>query len=445
MLDPCEVYAQGKITRVSVSSAGVQGNNASQSPSVSYDGRFVAFTSYADNLVDGDTNYIGDIFVHDRQTDQTTRVSVSSAGVQGNNTSYSPSISSDGRFVAFESYARNLVDGDTNGSGDIFVHDRQTGQTTRVSVSSEGMQGNKFSFSPSISYDGRFVAFRSYAGNLVDGDTNGDYDIFVNDRQTGQTTRVSVSSAGVQGNRRSNSPTISSWGRYVAFVSYSDNLVDGDTNSDDDPNSGTDVFVHDRETVQTIRVSVTSTGVQGDGTNSNPSITSDGRFVAFRSRAGNLVDGDTNRDADILVHDRQTGQIARVSVTSTGVQGNDGSDSPSISSDGRFVAFESYSDNLVDGDTNGDVESYLGTDIFVHDRQTGQITRVSVSSAGMQGNRDSHGPSISYDSRFVAFESYADNLVDGDTNDSRDIFIYDLRSLSTGQSMPFLPLLLIGD
>jgi Tol biopolymer transport system component len=161
--------------------------------------------------------------------------------------------------------------------------------------------------------------------------------------------------------------------------------------------------------------------------------------VAFRSYADNLVVGDTNNATDILLHDRQTGQITRVSVSSASVQGNSYSFSASISSDGRFVAFESAADNLVAGDTNG-----IG-DIFVHDRQTVQTIRVSVSSTGVQGNSYSFSPSISSDGRFVAFQSYADNLVVGDTNGIGDIFVYDLLSLSTGQTLPFLPLLLIGD
>ena len=367
----------------------------------------------------------------------TTRVSVSSAGVQGNGASYNPSISSDGRFVTFDSDADNLVAGDTNGavdpySGvDIFVHDRQTGQTTRVSVSSAGVQGNGACYGPSISSDGRFVAFESDADNLVDGDTNGDVfpysgtDIFVHDRQTGQTTRVSVSSAGVQGDRPSSSPKISSWGRYAAFDSYADNLVAGDTSGDDDPNSTADVFVHDRQTVQTTRVSVSSTGAQGNERSKYPSISSDGRFVAFRSEADNLVDGDTNNANDIFIHDRQTAQTTRVSVSSAGMQGNSASYNPSISSDGRIVAFESEADNLVDGDTNGDVNSYRSTDIFIHDRQTVQTSRVSVSSAGIQANGISFSPSISSDGRFVAFDSDADNLVVGDSNNSVDVFVHE--------------------
>ena len=161
----------GNTTRVSVASDGTQSNNSSYNPSISANGRYVAFESEATNLVRGDTNNFRDIFVHDRQTGQTTRVSVASDGTQANGHSYDPSISADGRYVAFASLANNLVSGDTNDQQDIFVHDRQTGQTTRVSVASDGTQASGHSFNPSISADGRYVAFVSSASNLVGGDT----------------------------------------------------------------------------------------------------------------------------------------------------------------------------------------------------------------------------------------------------------------------------------
>jgi len=195
----------------------------------------------------------------------------------------------------------------------------------------------------------------------------------------GITTRVSVSSAGVQGNHISYNPSISADGRFVVFESYADNLVPGDTNGDVSPYSGADIFVHDRQTGQTTRVSVSSAAEQGNGASYNPSISSDGRFVAFESAADNLVAGDTNGEVgsftggDVFVHDRQTVQTTRVSVSSAGVQGNGDSYRPSISSDGRFVAFESYAGNLVAGDTNGDVDAYLGADVFVHDRLTPEV------------------------------------------------------------------------
>jgi Tol biopolymer transport system component len=216
---------------VSVASDGTQGNSHSVSPSISADGRYVAFSSLASNLVPGDTNGKQDIFVHDRLTGQTTRVSVASDGTQGNGDSDFASISADGRYVAFSSLASNLVAGDTNGTWDVFVHDRLTGQTTRVSVASDGTQGNEDSIGVEISADGRYVAFTSLASNLVAGDTNGTWDVFVHDRLTGQTTRVSVASDGTEGNGHSlYGLSISADGRYVAFASVASNLVSGDAN-----------------------------------------------------------------------------------------------------------------------------------------------------------------------------------------------------------------------
>jgi hypothetical protein len=420
------VARAGETTRVSVDSAGEQGNSESYNPSISADGRFVAFWSYASNLVPGDTNVRDDVFVHDRATGQTSRVSVDSAGVQGNSGSEASSISADGRFVAFKSLASNLVPGDTNGWPDVFVHDRLTGQTSRVSVDSAGVQGNFDSYEPSISADGRFVAFYSIASNLVPGDTNGNWDVFVHDRATGQTTRVSVDSAGVQGNSSSYYPSISADGRFVPFFSHASNLVPGDTNA------SPDVFVHDRSTGTTTRVSVDSAGVQGNSSSYYPSISADGRFVAFFSHAGNLVPGDTNASPDVFVHDRATGTTTRVSVDSAGVQGNAYSYDSSISADGRFVAFYSSAWNLVPGDTNG------AYDVFVHDRASGQTNRASVDSACVQGNHESLSPSISADGRFVAFYSSAWNLVPGDTNFRHDVFVRDLARVRLARVVPTL-------
>ena len=276
-------------------SSGTQGNNFSLAPSISDDGRFVAFTSDSNNLVSGDTNSIADVFVHDRQTGTTERVSVGSSGTQGNSSSLAPRISSDGRFVAFFSAASNLVSSDTNGTSDVFVHDRQTGTTSRVSVDSSGSQGNGISVAPSISSDGRFVTFQSAASNLVSGDTNSSTDVFVHDQQTGTTERVSVGSSGTQGNDLSLTPSISSDGRFVAFQSDANNLVSGDTNR------SADIFVHDRQTGTTSRVSVDSSGGQGNNRSLDSSISGNGRFVAFESDASNLVNGDTNVSSDIFV------------------------------------------------------------------------------------------------------------------------------------------------
>ncbi len=350
--------------------------------------------------------------MHDRQTGMTERVSLNSSSAQADNTSYDPLISADGRYVAFTSLATNLVPGDTNVRLDVFVRDRLTGTTTRVSVDSSGAQGNDESGAGSISEDVRFVAFYSRASNLVPGDTNLAADVFVHDRLTRTTTRVSVDSMGAEGNHHSFIASISADGRFVAFDSLASNLVPGDTNV------SMDVFVHDRQAGTTERVSVDSTGAPGKDDSRRPSISADGRIVAFESVAINLVSGDTNSVSDVFVHDRLTGTTERVSVGSAGAQGNDESEFASISADGRFVAFVSYATNLVTGDTNQD------PDVFVHDRHTGSTRRVSVKSDGGQGNRASYNPSISADGRIVAFGSISTNLVPGDTNFWSDAFVH---------------------
>ena len=350
----------------------------------------------------------------------TERVSVDSSGTEGNSASYEPSISADGRYVAFRSVATNLVAGDSNVTEDVFVHDRQTGTTERVSVDSSGTQGNEDSEDPSISADGRYVAFFSEASNLVAGDNNGTHDIFVHDRQAGTTERVSVDSNGTEGNGNSTDPSISADGRYVAFFASASNLVAGDTNST------RDIFVHDRQTGTTERVSVDSSGTEGNDDSDVPSISADGRFVAFTSSASNLVAEDSNANWDVFVHDRQTGTTERVSLASSGTEANSDSFGFSISADGRYVAFFSEASNLVAGDSNGI------RDIFVHNRQTGTTKRVSLASSGTEGNDDSEYPSISADGRYIAFESDATNLVAGDGNVARDIFVHDRVGFSIG-------------
>src|SRR5437773_638062 len=310
--------------RVSVVSGGTEGNNASLGSALSADGRFVAFDSAAADLVAGGTNSVSDVFVHDRQTGGSERVSVAAGGAQGDGSSglvtfaFPPALSADGRFVAFVSFATNLVASDTNGATDVFVHDRQTGTTERVSVASDGTEGNAASAGATLSADGRFVAFHSAATNLVAGDTNGTNDVFVHDRQTGITERVSVASDGTQGNKASSYPALSADGRFVAFDSDATNLVAGDTNGT------TDVFVHDRQTGTTERVSGASDGTQGNDASAGPALSADGRLVAFHSSATNLVAGDANRAYDVFVHDRavsttttSTTQPATTSTTST--------------------------------------------------------------------------------------------------------------------------------
>ena len=400
-------------TRVSIGTGGQQGDHASTAPAITPDGRYVAFESTAYNLVAGDTNFSPDIFVRDRLSGTTDRVSVDSAGVEGYFPSYAATISADGRFVAFWSASENLVGGDTNATWDVFLHDRIAGTTERMSVDSSGVQGNNSSYGPSISANGRFVAFQSYASNLVAGDTNLVYDVFVRDRVAGTTERVSLGAGGVQAGGQSGSPSMSADGRYVAFHSEAPNLVPGDTNS------VIDVFVRDRLAGTTERVSVDSAGVQGNGYAYFPSISADGRYVAFESVADNLVAGDTNGVPDVFVRDRIAGTTVRVSVDSSGAEGNANSQDASISPDGRYVVFDSMASNLVGGDANGFM------DVFVRDRELGTTEIASLDSAGAQGNDHSDGSSVSEGGRFVALSSFASNLVGSDSNLVSDVFVRD--------------------
>jgi Tol biopolymer transport system component len=413
------IIGGGTTTRVSVASDGTEGNATAHNASISEDGRYVTFGSTAYNLVPNDTNGASDIFVKDRQTGTTTRVSTASDGTEGIGHAFFSSISADGRYVVFDSTADNLVADDTNGIQDLFMKDRQTGATTRVSTASDGTQANDYSSAPFISTDGRYIAFLSMASNLVADDTNGVQDVFVKDVQTGATARVSISSAGTQSNNRSEYPSISSDGRYIAFLSLADNLVSDDTNGE------YDVFVHDRFTGVTTRVSVATNGTEGNDRSDRPKISANGRYIAFQSSASNLIDIDTNGGtADIFVKDYHTGVTSIVSITADGTQGNTSAHNPSISSDGSYVAFESQASNLVSNDTNGSTK-----DIFVKDRQLGEITLVSIAYNGDSGNDHSQNDSISGNGRYVAYDSWSSNLVANDNNSVRDVFLRDRGEL----------------
>jgi Tol biopolymer transport system component len=302
----------------------LQGNGESLYPPVSYDGALVAFFSASTNLVRGDDNGVGDVFVRDVAKRQTTLVSVSSDGRIGNGESTYPSISGDGRFVAFTSNASNLDSGDDNGVADIFVHDRETGTTERVSVNSsgEGADGESYTYFPSISYDGRYVVFMSKAGNLAPNDRNGDWDVFLRDREEKRTIRVSLGVNGEDGNGPSLHAVISGDGRFVAFNSRASNLVSNDRNGADD------VFLYNRTTAQISKVSVGPNGNEGNGDSDRASISYDGRRVAFSSVASNLTLGDRNNAEDVFIMDLREGRredlrenpIAVVSIATSGVQ-----------------------------------------------------------------------------------------------------------------------------
>jgi Tol biopolymer transport system component len=419
--------AKPKTTRVSVSSSGEQALAhkpicPSWAPSISGNGRLVAFESCAPNLVAGDTNHGIDVFVHDAGTGKTKRVSVSSSGEQGQSVAYDPndsvSISADGSVVAFDSYVPQ------SGDGGLFTHVMKTGKTRLVSKSSSGTPGNMGGIGPSLSADGRLIAFISDSSNLVAGDSNGERDVFVRDLKTGRTRRVSVTSKGGQADDLSADASLSGDGRFVAFSSYASNLVPHDTNG------GRDIFVHGRSTGKTSRVDVSSSGDQAHGSSESPSISANGRFVAFVSTASNLVRHDTNDAADVFLRDRKTGRTRLVSIGRHGKPaGSSGCDagvgphscrrwttSPAISTRGRFVAFDSAAPNLVRHDKNHH------RDVFVRDMKTGKTRIVSVGAGGRQGNGLSEGSAIATAGRFVAFESDASNLVAGDTNDHHDVF-----------------------
>ena len=408
------VLAGATTVRVSVASSGAQGNGASEPAVVSADGRFVAFQSNASNLVAGDTNGVADVFLRDTATGVTSRVSIADNEAQAGSASTAPSISADGRLIAFQSTAANFVSGDTNGVADVFVRDVQAGTTARASVSTFGAQGDRASDSAAISADGRFVAFRSDATRMTGGDTNGYPDVFVRDLVNNITTRASVNSSGLEGLFFSASPAISADGRYVAFRSLSGNLAPGDNNR------LPDIFLRDTKLGTTTRVSLSSSQTEANGQSDRPAISDDGRLVAFDSAATNLVDGDTNAAVDVFLRDVATGDTTRVSVGGGGAQGNGRSEAPRLSGDGRFVAFQSLASNLVAGDTNG------AGDVFAYDRDLRTTTRLSVTASGGQAAGGSFfRPSMSFDGRHAGFKSFAANLVSGDTNGTADAFVRD--------------------
>jgi hypothetical protein len=404
------------IEQVSVSSAGVKGNDYSWWSSISDDGRYVTFGSNATNLVAGDTDGVSDIFLRDRLTGQTTLITRLDPDVL---TQFRPDggfISGSGRYIVFSSSRSDLVANDTNGKLDVFVYDIQTGIIRLASGDTNGIPGNDESYWgevsgiwPPISADGRYVTFESYATNLVLNDTNGKLDIFVHDMQTGLTTRASVDSSGVQGDLNSFQATISRDGRYVVFGSIADNLVPNDTNNNQD------VFMHDMQTGVTALVSVNSSGVQANNSSSDGS-TVDGRYIVFDSIATNLAPG-INGLGDFFLHDMQTGITTLVSVDSAGVPANSYSGAAHLSADGRYIIFWSNASNLVSGDSNGKV------DAFIHDMKTGVTARVGLSAAGIQGNDVTRPDGISADGRYITLSSQASNLVPGDINGRADVFV----------------------
>ncbi len=406
-----------QLLRVNLGSSLQEADSSTDAGTLSDDGQWVAFSSVASNLLSPDIAGVRDVFLRNITTGEILLVSHDALGQPANDTSGTTlDVSADGRFVAFDSWASNLVPGDTPSTLDVFLFDRFSGGISRVSKSSSGLAGNAASTDAAVSADGRHIAFSSWADNLVDNDANGQQDIFVHDSSTGLTRRVSQDPAGFGGIAASHSPDISATGRFVAYSTRANNLVNevlGVYHY---------IFVHDADTNETWHASKNSLGEFAHGDcSTRPAITPDGRYVAFASQAYNLAFPDNNWVSDIFVHDHLTGLTTRVSVASDGSEASGGSILPAISEDGRRIAFASGAPNLVPTDING------VTDVFVHDLNTGKTSCHSRSSAQGQANADSDSPSLSADGSLLLFGSLGSNLVAGDGNGARDLF---LRGLS---------------
>jgi Tol biopolymer transport system component len=402
--------------RESVSTSGVESTttgggffNGAFNPSVSDDGRFVVFESNANNLVDFEFTTGTQIYLRDRQLGTTTLVSRGTAGIGGNGTSELPTISGDGSTVVFQSAASDLVTGDTNGSIDVFVWDRASGNITRVSVSSTGAQADRpasDAFGPAISANGRYVAFSSTASNLVTtpGGTNRSH-IYRHDRQTGSTLRISVTPAGTAGNLLSTTPTISGDGDRIAFRSAASDLVPGDSNAIND------IFVRTVSTQAIVRVSLNSAGGQiSTGAPTVPAISRDGSAVLF-FHTGNVT-GSASTLPQLYLRDLAAGTTTRITT------GSGGEGTAVFSGDGSRVIFSTYTDNLVAGDTNG-LE-----DVFSYDRATGTLSQLTLIN-GSPALGACTSPALNFTGSLVVFESDAANFITTDFNGLSDIFSYD--------------------
>jgi Tol biopolymer transport system component len=391
-----------------VGSAAAQRAMSAGAPAISSDGRFVAFVSESGDLVPGDSNDAADVFVRDLVANSTILVSRSMHGGSAAGSSLQPAISADGRFVAFTSSAPDLVEGDTNGSLDVFVHDLRTQVTTLVSRGSDGELADNDSFSPSLSADGRFVAFSSLACNLDPDDTNAAPDVFMHDRVTGRTTLVSRGSNGQSGDGPSGQPSVSANGRLVAFTSAAHFAPEDD-------NDVTDVYVHDMETGENELVSKTTDGQAGNAPSHGPALSADGDTVAFTSEATDLVGGDDNMASDVFVHHRPSCTTRMVSTTPHGEPAGDHSHSPSVSGDGGRVAFLSAAPDLTPGAgipaATGSEPAPSGPDrAYVRDLTGAGTALVSSTRERTPADGESSGIAISTWGRHVAFADSSTDL-----------------------------------
>ena len=388
----------------------------SEAPMISGDGNYVVFVVLRDDVARSRRGGISEIYLHNMKSGETALISRAFGGGDANANSGTAVLNTDGRYIAFVSLASNLLASeDRNDYPDIFVYDRVADRMTLVSVSSDGIQGNGDSFDPWISGNGRYVVFVSNATNLVKDDGNGEMDVFLHDRKTGETTRVSRGRGRAEANGGSYSPFISTDGRYIAFESHASNIVPSDGND------LVDVFVHDQKTGKTLRVSVSSNKTEGNGHSVAPFTSGDGRFVVYQSYADNLIEKDTNGHPDIFLYDVKTGTTTRLNLAPEASEANSESYFPSVSYDGRLVAYYSVAWNLVENDTN------TKSDIFIHNRTNGETERVSRAYDGSQANGGSYSPIISGNGRFVTFVSNATNLIRLDGPSGTGVFVVPLE------------------
>lgn len=402
--------AAQSMVRASVSSNGLQGNAPSGRPSMSVNGRFVAFESYASVLVPFDFNSKQDVFVMDLSTGLVDCASASLGGPPGNSDSNAATISRDGRYVSFESDASNLVTGDTQGTPDVFVRDRQAHTTVRVSLTSSGQPGFGAQLS-SMSADGTVVSFASSDPNFVPGDANGTLDVFVRDMTTGTTEIVSIATNGTQGDLPSYSSALSFDGRFVAFTSSANTLAGA-------ASPFQKVFLRDRAAGTTILISEAPGGVAANLNSLGTAVSADGRYVVFSSDASNLVVGDYNNRSDVFLRDVVAGTTEFISVSSGGALGNNSSYHGFPSADFRYVVFQSDAQNLASQPLD------FSTDIFLRDRQAGTTSLLSGHSNSGQPDQNCVLPVISGDAHRVAFVAAARNMVAGDINEARDVLVW---------------------
>lgn len=406
--------ASGDLTLASTSDTGVKGDwGAGDHAPLSGDGWTVAFESAATNLGEGDTDMVQDLYVKDLRTGALTLASTSDLGVKGNSSSFGIAVSTDGSTVAFYTYSTNLGEGDTSPDCDAYVKDLVSGALT---LATPGNITTQCSIDPlALSSDGSKVAYYDSA-----------FDIFVKDLATGTLTLVSSSDTGVEGNAGSFLPSLSADGSTVAFLTSSTNLGEGDTSNDDD------IYVKDLTTGSLTLASTSATGAKGNGGVNGIAqleLSAAGTHVAFSTRSTDFDEGDTDTAFDLYVKDLTTGALTLASTSDTGSKGDANSIVRSVSADGSRVAFVSPSTNFGEGDTDTDL------DIYVKDLTTGALTLASSSDAGVKGNDDNFGGSLSADGSKVSFMSQATNLGEGDTDSRLDVYVKELPGSSTPGSV----------